>query len=301
MGATRAVERRPGDFGRRLIQLFFLVVQEGKAVINGVGCVETTDPGGDNTGYPSRCQFPGGGEDMIAVFIKLAENARADFGIPVIELFLHLVFDKGAFLFNNQDFFQPFGELSYTSWIEGPGHSDFVNGEADLSGEGIIDTEIPECLSYIQIGFAGADNTEAALWRVHNHFIQAVDPGKFSSRIDFMLVETDFLFKAVIAGANIKAAFRQIDIRANNAGAGRIHIDGSTAFNGFGDTFKADPQAGITGHLNADQAVIQNLLDIGRMQDGHHPAHKAMFTLVGDGGGNDAVIVAGQGEHASVF
>jgi len=87
-------------------------------------------------------------------FVELADHARPNVLAPVVELFLELVFDELAFLLDDEDLFEPFGETAHPFGFERPDHADLVDAQADLRGERLVDAQIVERLAHVQISLA---------------------------------------------------------------------------------------------------------------------------------------------------
>src|SRR3546814_6798675 len=58
----------------------------------------------------------------LALFVELADHARAGVGAPVVELLLHLVLDDRALLLDDQDLFQALGKAPDALALQRPGH-----------------------------------------------------------------------------------------------------------------------------------------------------------------------------------
>ena len=131
---------------------------------------------GDDAGDLCRRQFAGGRQQPAAVgvlaialrqhspfalFVELADHARAHILAPVVEFFLQLILDQLALFFDHQDLFQSFGEMAHTFRFQRPDHADLVEADADFGGQRIVDAKIIEGLAYVEIGFAGGYDSEA--------------------------------------------------------------------------------------------------------------------------------------------
>src|SRR5688500_17936457 len=87
-----------------------------------------------------RRQQPGAGglaaaAAPFAAVVELADHARrAHAVLPVVELFLDLVFDELALLLDHQDLLQPLGEAPRALRLERPGHGNLVDAQTDVPG-----------------------------------------------------------------------------------------------------------------------------------------------------------------------
>ncbi|KFB74325.1 MAG: hypothetical protein AW09_000381 [Candidatus Accumulibacter phosphatis] len=62
---------------------------------------------------------------------------------------------------DDQDFFEPLGEAAYAIGFEWPDHADFVQANADLRCQFVVDPEFAECLADVEVGLAGGDDSQA--------------------------------------------------------------------------------------------------------------------------------------------
>src|SRR5689334_2274285 len=126
-----------------------------------------------------RRQEPGAGglataAAPFAAVVELADDARcAHAFLPVIELFLDLVFDDLALLLDDEDLLQTVGEAPRAQRLERPGERDFVDTQPDVARHALIDAEIAERAHHISIRLAGGDDAQARSRRVPD---QAVEP-----------------------------------------------------------------------------------------------------------------------------
>ena len=97
----------------------------------------------------------------LAFLVKLADHARTHIFAPVVEFFLQLVFDELALLFNDQNLFQPGGEVAHTFRFQRPDHANLVQANAQFRSELIVDAEIIEGLAYIQVALSGSDDAQS--------------------------------------------------------------------------------------------------------------------------------------------
>src|SRR5687768_17591234 len=102
----------------------------------------------------------------FARVVELADDPRrAHAFLPVVELFLDLVFDELALLFHHEDLFESLGEAPRALRLERPGHRHFVNPQADIARHGLRDAQVAQRLHYIAEGLSGGDDAEARLRR----------------------------------------------------------------------------------------------------------------------------------------
>jgi hypothetical protein len=124
---------------------------------------------------------PVGGQQPVALrpfadFVELADDARPDILAPVVELFLQLVFEQLALFLDDEDLFQPFGEVADAFRFQRPDHADLVEPDADFGGERVVDAELVQGLPDIEIALAGRQDAEPRGGRVDHHAVQLVGP-----------------------------------------------------------------------------------------------------------------------------
>ena len=134
--------------------------------------LEALDALRDHARDHRRRQLAGGRQQPVAVrahpfalFVELADDARAHVVAPVVELLLQLVLDDLPLFLDDQDFLEAFGELAHAFGLERPGHRDLVHADADLGGVGLGDAEVVERLPHVEIALAGGDDAEPRLRR----------------------------------------------------------------------------------------------------------------------------------------
>ena len=134
-------------------------------------------------------------QDPVAVFVELADDPRAHILAPIVELLLELVLDDRAFFLDDQDFFEPLGEMADALAFERPRHRDLVEAKADLGGMRVVDPEIVERLAHVEIGFAGRDDAEARARTVDDDAVEPIGAGKGKCRVELVFVQPVFLIE----------------------------------------------------------------------------------------------------------
>src|SRR5206468_7616184 len=113
-----------------------------------------------------RWQQPGAGglaaaPAPFAAVVELADDARrAHAFLPVVELFLDLVLDDLALLLHHQDFLEAFGKAPGALRLERPGERDFVDAQANVAGNALVDAEIGERAHDVAERFSGRNDAE---------------------------------------------------------------------------------------------------------------------------------------------
>ncbi|MFZ9634548.1 MAG: hypothetical protein ACO3EK_11990, partial [Alphaproteobacteria bacterium] len=97
-----------------------------RARLDVPGQAEAREACGERDGHLRGRQLVRGAEQLAALLVELAEDARAQVGGPVEEMVLELVLDDRAFLLDDQHLLEPGGELARALRLERPGQGDAV-------------------------------------------------------------------------------------------------------------------------------------------------------------------------------
>ena len=150
-----------------------------------------------------RRQLSGRRQDPIAVFIKLADDARPDILAPIVELLLELVLDDRAFLFDDQDLFETLREMANPLAFERPRHPHLVEAKADLGGVRVVDAEIVQRLAHVEVGFARRDDAKARPRAVDHDVVEPVGAAKSERRVELTFVQAVFLVERLVGPADV--------------------------------------------------------------------------------------------------
>ena len=163
----------------------------------------------------------------------------------------------------------------------------------------LVDAELVERLEDVEIALAGGDDAEPRRAPAGQHQpVGDVGPQEGQRRRDLVLVEPLLLRHRAVAGADVEAARRHPE-RAGDDGRRAVEraVDGGGRFDRVLDAFQPDPGAGEARQGEAEQPVVDDLLDAGRRQDRDHRVDEGVFGLVRRGRGFAGVVVAHQRQH----
>src|SRR5215467_16144231 len=102
--------------------------------------------------------------------------------------------------------------MADTLALQRPGHRHFVNAHSNLGGVGIVDPEIVERLTNVEIRFAGRDDTKSWPRAVDNDPIEPICAGEGESSIKLVFVEPIFLLERLVGPTDIETARRHLEI-----------------------------------------------------------------------------------------
>ena len=148
----------------------------------------------------------------FALFVELADHARAHVVAPVVELLLQLVLDDLPLFLDDEDLLEPFGELPHALGLERPRHRDLVDAQADLGGVGFGDAEIVQRLPHVEIALAAGDDAEPRLRRIDDDPVQLVDAAVVERRVDLVVLHPRFGLEEAVGPADRHAVRRQREI-----------------------------------------------------------------------------------------
>jgi hypothetical protein len=118
-------------------------------------------------------------------------------------------------------------------------------------------------------------------------------------RRHFHLAQALFFQQRRIAPAHVHAFFGQAKVRLDDVEAVKVDFDHGPGIHRIGQRHHAGPGTGEAAHLPAMDAIVQHVLDRGRVQHRDLGIHHREFGLGGQGGGFAIVVVADNGEHAA--
>jgi hypothetical protein len=316
--AAGAIEGRAEGRGHGLHQYGVLGFEEGQARLDQVARalvqVQARDAAGDHArhlrhrevGFRRQQPFAAR-RHPLALVVELADDVRADVVAPVVQLFLQLVFDHLALLFDHQDLVQALGEFAHAFRLQRPDHRDLVQAQADLGRHRFVDAQFFQRFQHVDIGFAGGDDAQLRVRAVDGGAVQLVFARIGQGRIDLVVLHQRFLVARLQAQrdrgqARIQAAFGHGEIlRQLHLDAERIGIDRGARFDGIGQGLERDGKAGKARHRPAVHAQVQVFLHVGRIQHRDHAGGEDVVGLVRQRRRVGAVVVAGHQQHAAMF
>ena len=235
------------------------------------------------------------------MLVELADHPWALVQRPVVELAGELVFENAALFLDHQDLVQALGKFMHRDRLQRPAHTDLEHPQAHLGAQRFVQTEVIQRLAHVEIGLAGGDDAQARVRRVEHHLVEVVGPSKGACGVDLVEVEAFFLRQRRVRPANVHAVFRQFEvIRDARLHPQRIDFHHGGGIDVLGDGLERYPAAGIARQLPADDAVVENFLNVGRVQHRDRGSDKGVLALVRQRRGFAAVVVTGQQQHAAM-
>ena len=288
--APGAVVGHPRHIEARGCKRFLFRLQEGEALFDPLTGVKPGKPPRDDTRDHGRREFArcgqlpaAEGQLPLAFVVVLADHVRPYVLTPVIELLLQLVLDQLALLLDDEDLFEPLGELTHAFSVERPVHADLVDPQADLSRELPVNAEGVQSLPHVEVRLPRRDDPKARLRTVHDKLVELVEPRVRHGGVDFVPLQPEFLFKGRIGPPDVQPTGRDREVLGQqDIDAVGIHIHRRRAFDRVGCRFQRDPAPAVARHRPAMDAEIQVLLHASRVEDRHHRRSEHVFALVRD-------------------
>ena len=97
-------------------------------------------------------------EQPVALLVLLADDGRLVRG--AVELLAHLHFDQRALLLDHDDQVEALGELHQLRFADRPGAGDLVDAQAPVVALDLVDAELVERLTHVEIALAGGDDAD---------------------------------------------------------------------------------------------------------------------------------------------
>ena len=130
--------------------------------------------------------------------------------------------------------------------------------------------------------------------------VEGVGAGERAHRLQLEAVQPLLLGERRVRPADVEAARRQLEVVGRtNCDARRVQLDRGRGVDRVVHALQADPAAAVARERKAEQAVLQQLGDAGRVHHRDHGVDQRELALVRGGRGFAGVIVAHQHEHAA--
>ena len=282
-------------------QGLFLGGQEGQAGLDAVAGVDRREALGDHPGDHRRGQLGEVRQQRVALLVELADHPRTLADGPVVELPGELVLDDAALLLDHQNLVQPLGELVHRDRLQRPAHADLEHPQADRGAQRFVQAQVIQRLTHVEIGLAGGDDAKPRIRRIEHHPVQVVGPGEGACGVDLVQVEALFLSQRRVRPADVHAVLGQLEIfRDARLHAQRVDFHHGGGIDVLGDGLQRHPATGVARQLPADDAVVEDFLNVGRVQHRNRGSDEGMLALVRQRRGFAAVVVTRQQQHAAL-
>ena len=128
--------------------------------------------------------------------------------------------------------------------LQGPGHADFENPNADFRANSLGNPHVLKRLHNVEVSLTRRDDAKSGVGAIQYDPIQAIDPRKFAGRIDFVLVEAKLLLQRLVGPSGVHAVGGQFKIFGDDdVHAVGINVSRNRRVHVFRDGLQADPAA----------------------------------------------------------
>ncbi len=239
-------------------------------------------------------------EQPVAALVLLADADRLIGG--AVELLAHLHLDERALLLDHDDQLETRGELLEVALADRPRAADLVEPDAEIVAGDLVDAELVQRLAHVEIALADGDDADLRPAAARGDvLVELVGAHEGEHGVALVVVQARLLAEDGVAQADVEAAFRHGEVlRDDDVDALQAAVDDGGRFHRLVHGFERDPAAAEARHRPAVEAVVQDLLHPGGVQDRDHDVDEVVFGLVRGGGGFGGVVVAHQREHAAV-
>ncbi len=246
-----------------------------------------------------RVQRSLGRKEPVATLVVLADDGRTMIGTVEVLLYLHL--DERSLLLHDDHHLQPRDELADVLHVERPGTGDLEQPHADLVGAGFIDADVLERLAHVEIALADGDDADPGVRAAGiDDAVEPVGADERRRRPSLVFVQPRLLAHLVQFVADVEPARRHLEIGQDDVEPVERNIDRCRRFDVVLDAFHRRPCAGEARHGEAVEAVVDDLLHAGRIEDRDHRVDEMEFGRVRVRGRFGGVVVAHQRQHAAI-
>src|SRR5215471_7852577 len=240
-------------------------------------------------------------EQPVAGFVLLADADRLVDG--AVQLLAHLHLDQRSLLLDHDDELQAAGEFLQLLLANRPRTRDLVDAQAEIVAADLVEAELVERLAHVEIGLADRDDADprAAAPR-RDGAVEPVGAHEREHGIALVVMQARLHAEHGVVEPDVEPAGRRRVIgRDHDVDAVEAAVDHGGRLDRLVHAFETDPGAGEARHGPAVDAVIDDLLHAGRVQDRDHHVDEVELGLVRGGRRFGRVVVAHQGKHAAVL
>ena len=275
--------------------------QAGEPRLDTLVSTETQEPLRQRLRHPAGVELARGAEQRAPVLVALADDAGPLRRRQVVEQLLDLALDEVPLLLDHENLVEPAGEAPDAVRLQRPAHADLVERDPEPPRRALVDAEVVQRLTHVEVGLAGRHDAEAPPRPVDHGAVEPVGPAVGARRVQLVLEQALLLRQRRVRPADVEPALGQrVVLRRDDGDPVRVHRDDGRAVHRLGDADEADPEAGVAREPPAVQPVVQELLHAGRVDHRHGGAHEVELALVRRRGRGADVVVARQREHAAV-
>ncbi|VCU06944.1 hypothetical protein RHODGE_RHODGE_00034 [Rhodoplanes serenus] len=241
-------------------------------------------------------------EQPAALLVLLADDDRLVGG--AVQLLAHLHLDQRTLLLDHHQEIEPGGRLQHVVAADRIGAADLNEAQAEIVAAHLVEAEQVERQAHVEIALADREEAEPRPPPArHDGAVEPVDPHEGQHGVALEILEARLLGQHGVAEPDAEATRRhaeQIVARDGDLHPVEVAVDHGGGLHRVVDAFEPDPGAGVARHREAEQAVVDDLLDAGRIEHRDHGVDEVELRLVRRGGAFGGMVVTHQREHAAV-
>src|SRR5262245_58588922 len=237
----------------------------------------------------------------VALLVLLSDADRLVGG--AVELLAHLHLDQRALLLDHDNELEPLRELLEVALADRPRATDLVEPDAEIVALDLVDAELVERLAHVEIALADGDDADLRIAPARGDvLVEVVGAHECGHGVALEVVQPRLLAADGITQADVEAALRHDEVlRDDDVDALQAAVDHGGRFHRLVHGLERDPGAAEARHGPAVEAVVEDLLHPGGVEDRGDDHDVVVFGLVRGRRGLGGVVVAHQSEYAAMF
>ena len=209
-GAMRTARAKMRNAHRHLGEVSALLLQSLEprdAPLQLLAAVIFQQPAADGDGDVIGVERALDRKQPLAVLVFLADAQRL-IG-RAVKLLAQLRFDQRALFLDNDDKVEPTREVAQAVRLQRPGTGDLVEPESEIIGLDLVDSEIVQRLTHVEIGFADRDHADLRVGPARgDDLIEAIGADEGERRVELALLKPRLLRQHGIGRPDVQPAQR---------------------------------------------------------------------------------------------
>ena len=262
-------------------------------------------PSGDGDGDLHGVERTVAREEWCAGLVRLADHAGAM--RCGVEQLLELALDQPALLLDDQRQLNACHCPLEHHRLERVRHAHLVDREPDAPTGGVVQVEQLQRRHDVQPGLARGDDAQGSTGRAMAQPVEPVGASEGAGRLELGRVHAPLELAGEhtegLAGVEVDMPLAGHHLalgRGDDLGSARLQRDGGGALDRVVDAFQRHPAAREARHGDAEEPVVEDLGDAGRVEHRHHGIDHGELGLVGRGRALADMVVAEQQQHATL-
>ena len=227
------------------------------------------DPARKRPRYFLRSELADLRQQQRALLVRAPDDARTPAFRQVEQCVLYAHLNQSALFLDDEHLLEAVGEGAHCLRIERIGHADLEHADAEVRCLGLAQSHLGQRLQRIHRRLARRDDAVAPPRPVDDARVDRICPRERHGRGKFCTPEPRLLRYPGVAGPDVHAVRREVEIGCDQPDTLGVAIDRGCRIDRVGRQLEAHPRAGEARHTPAEDAEIQHLLHRRRIEDGH--------------------------------